>query len=45
MNKIRIDFPSLNQTNRNKPLVYLDSAATSLTPNQVIQSELEYYEI
>ena len=44
MNKIRIDFPSLNQTNRNKPLVYLDSAATSLTPNQVIQSELEYYE-
>jgi len=44
MNEIRKDFPSLGQTNRDKPLVYLDSAATSLTPNQVIQSELEYYE-
>ena len=44
MNEIRKDFPSLGQTNRDKPLVYLDSAATSLTPNQVIQIELEYYE-
>ena len=43
MNDIRKDFPSLNQTNRDKPLVYLDSAATSLTPNQVIDSELDYY--
>jgi len=44
MTEIRKDFPNLNQMNRDKPLVYLDSAATSLTPNQVIQSEIKYYE-
>ena len=44
MNEIRKDFPNLYQMNRDKPLVYLDSAATSLTPNQVIQSEIKYYE-
>ena len=44
MQNIRKDFPNLNELNRGKPLVYLDSAATSLTPKQVINSESEYYE-
>ncbi|RPG99660.1 MAG: SufS family cysteine desulfurase [Candidatus Pelagibacter sp. TMED118] len=44
MSEIRKDFPNLYQMNRDKPLVYLDSAATSLTPSQVIQSEIKYYE-
>ena len=38
------DFPNLEEKNRGKTLVYLDSAATSLTPKQVINSESEYYE-
>ena len=41
---IRKDFPNLNEMNRGKTLVYLDSAATSLTPKQVISSESAYYE-
>ena len=41
---IRKDFPNLKEKNRGKTLVYLDSAATSLTPKQVINSESEYYE-
>ena len=41
---IRKDFPNLKEKNRGKNLVYLDSAATSLTPKQVINSESEYYE-
>ena len=40
---IRKDFPILSQKNRNKPLVYLDSAATSLTPSIVSESEIKYY--
>jgi len=40
---IRKDFPNLEEKNRGKTLVYLDSAATSLTPKQVINSESEYY--
>ena len=41
---IRKDFPNLEEKNRGKTLVYLDSAATSLTPKQVINSESKYYE-
>ena len=37
-------LPVQDQKNRGKTLVYLDSAATSLTPKQVINSESEYYE-
>ena len=44
MQNIRKDFPNLNEMNRGKTLVYLDSAATSLTPKQVISSESAYYE-
>ena len=41
---IRKDFPNLEEKNRGETLVYLDSAATSLTPKQVINSESKYYE-
>ncbi len=41
---IRKDFPILNRTVHGKPLVYLDSAATSQKPHQVIQAMVECYE-
>lgn len=45
--RIRKDFPILEQTVYNKPLVYLDSAASAQKPIQVLQKEqqlhLEYY--
>lgn len=40
---IRDDFPLLSQTVGGKPLVYLDSAATSQKPRQVLDSLSEYY--
>ena len=40
---IRKDFPQLNRLIRNKPIVYLDSTATSLKPIQVLEKEDEYY--
>src|SRR5258708_2761129 len=43
--KLRADFPILNQTVHNgKPLVYLDSAATSQKPRAVIDALTRYYE-
>lgn len=44
--KIREDFPMLNQNKQmqNHPLVYLDSAATSLKPQTVINAEIDYYQ-
>ena len=39
----RQDFPILRQTVRDKPLVYLDNAATSQKPLQVIEVLDEYY--
>jgi cysteine desulfurase/selenocysteine lyase len=36
--RIRADFPILTQTVRGKPLVYLDNAATSQKPRQVIEA-------
>ncbi|HYF50542.1 MAG TPA: cysteine desulfurase [Planctomycetota bacterium] len=42
---VRRDFPILNQkVNGGKPLVYLDSAATSQKPRQVIEAMNRYYE-
>ncbi len=41
---IRRDFPILAQTVNGHPLVYLDSAATSQKPRQVIQALVDYYE-
>jgi cysteine desulfurase/selenocysteine lyase len=43
---IRKDFPALEQqVHPGKPLVYLDSAATSQKPVQVIQAMDEYYRL
>ena len=42
--KIRDDFPILSKTVYGKPLVYLDNAATSQKPRQVIQALVDYYE-
>jgi cysteine desulfurase / selenocysteine lyase len=42
---IRKDFPALNRLVRNdKPLIYLDSGATSQKPVQVLDAEREFYE-
>lgn len=40
---IRRDFPILNRKVNGYPLVYLDNAATSQTPQQVIDTIVEYY--
>jgi cysteine desulfurase/selenocysteine lyase len=44
INAIRSDFPILSQTAHGKPLVYLDSTATSQKPRQVIEALTRYYE-
>jgi len=41
--KIRTDFPILKREVNGKPLVYLDNAATSQTPQQVIDVIVDYY--
>jgi len=41
--KIRQDFPILSRKVNGYPLVYLDNAATSQTPNQVIDCIADYY--
>ncbi len=41
--KVRADFPILARTVGDHPLVYLDSAATSQRPNQVIDAEADFY--
>ena len=41
--RIRKDFPILARTVGDRPLVYLDSAATSQKPQQVIDSESDFY--
>ena len=43
VNKIRKDFPILSRMVYEKPLVYLDNAATSQKPNTVITSLSDYY--
>ena len=40
---IRADFPILQQEVHGKPLVYLDSTATSQKPRQVIEALARYY--
>lgn len=44
VDRIRQDFPILDQQVRGKPLVYLDNAATSQKPRAVIDSLVQYYE-
>lgn len=41
---VRKDFPILSQTVHGHPLVYLDNAATSQKPRQVIDALVRYYE-
>jgi cysteine desulfurase/selenocysteine lyase len=41
--KIRKDFPILSRKVNGKPLVYFDNAATSQTPQQVIDVIVDYY--
>ena len=40
---VRKDFPILSRKVNGKPLVYLDNAATSQTPQQVIDVIVDYY--
>ena len=40
---IRKDFPILSRIVNGKPLIYLDNAATSQTPQQVIDVIVDYY--
>jgi cysteine desulfurase / selenocysteine lyase len=42
--KIRADFPILTQKVHDRPLVYLDSAATSQKPQVVIDALSDYYQ-
>ncbi len=41
--KIRKDFPILQREVNGNPLVYLDNAATSQTPKQVMEAIVDYY--
>jgi cysteine desulfurase/selenocysteine lyase len=43
LDKIRADFPILSRKVNGKPLVYFDNAATSQTPQQVIDVIVDYY--
>jgi cysteine desulfurase/selenocysteine lyase len=41
---IRADFPALDQRVHGKPLVYLDNAATTQKPREVLETIRKYYE-
>jgi len=43
VDQLRNDFPILAREVQGKPLVYLDSAATSQKPKSVLQAEEEFY--
>ena len=43
VHEIRKDFPILNRNINGKPLIYFDNAATSQTPQQVIDVIAQYY--
>jgi cysteine desulfurase / selenocysteine lyase len=43
VNKVRADFPILNQKVNGHPLVYLDNAATTQKPQAVIDALVHYY--
>jgi len=41
---VRADFPALDQSVHGRPLVYLDNAATTQKPRQVIEAIARYYQ-
>jgi len=41
---VRADFPLLSRRVHDRPIVYLDSAATALTPRPVLEAMERYYE-
>lgn len=43
-NAVRADFPVIGRQVRNRPLVYLDSAASALKPRQVTDRLTQYYQ-
>lgn len=43
INKVREDFPILSRTVYDRPLVYLDNAATTQKPRVVVESIAEEY--
>lgn len=43
--EVRADFPILSRSVGDRPLIYLDSAATSQKPRQVLDAEREFYEL
>ena len=43
MRDVRADFPILNQLVNDEPLVYLDNAATTQKPSQVLEALSQYY--
>lgn len=44
LNPYRDDFPILKSTNKDKPLIYFDNAATTQKPISVINAVSKYYE-
>src|SRR5690625_6572634 len=45
LQRLRADFPVLQRQGRSgRPMVYLDSAATSQKPQVVIDAEVDFYE-
>ena len=41
--RIRQSFPILSRRIADRPLIYLDNASTSLTPEEVLEAELSFY--
>lgn len=42
--RVRADFPIFEQTSHGKPLAFLDSAASSQKPRQMLEAMLHFYE-